>query len=256
MSLDKHEKNLNKEPNAEGTPKEGYRKRKVAEFNDNEQFNYEHFQELVRKLDKNKDAMQHYYTLLSVMPLAPYQLDIEDNSQQNELADQFELDGSHTQAVKRANLQDSIKQLQIVQHQQFSILSRIDILHDIQKKSLENKKVVKTYADASTQTNMKTGEEQIIRNLEKKYDRDMKHMEYLIAQERQFRLKEFAANFERQMESLKFMIVIETNVKIKPLKSDKLTENFKEKTFKFIKEDEKKVMKVYKIQGGLSQINS
>ena len=58
------------------------------------------------------------------------------------------------------------------------------------------------------------------------------------------------------MESLKFMIVIETNVKIKPLKSDKLTENFKEKTFKFIKEDEKKVRKVYKIQGGLSQINS
>ena len=58
------------------------------------------------------------------------------------------------------------------------------------------------------------------------------------------------------MESLKFMIVIETNVKIKPLKSDKLTENFEEKTFKFIKEDEKKVRKVYKIQGGLSQINS
>ena len=37
------------------------------------------------------------------------------------------------------------------------------------------------------------------------------------------------------MEALKFQVTIETNVKIDPLKSDKLSENFKEKTMKFLK---------------------
>ena len=49
-------------------------------------------------------------------------------------------------------------------------------------------------------------------------------MEYILNGERKFREKEFTANFERQMESMKFQVTIEANVKVKGLKEEKQVE--------------------------------
>ncbi|CDW86308.1 UNKNOWN [Stylonychia lemnae] len=205
--------------------------RKTGE--EEEYFDYKLFQTLVNKLDQNKEIMQNNYNLLALM--SPRQAAKKPTTFTNGKEDASDLrqsQDSMTQ-IKQQSINDTLKDLQKLQHKQGTIISRIDVIDKLQVRMIKQQSK-KQFVDASTQTYGNNIEEDILRKIEQKYQKELSQMELILMGERKFREKEFAGNFERQMEALKFQVTIEANVKVDPLKSDKLSENFKEKTLKFL----------------------
>lgn len=125
-------------------------------------------------------------------------MDTLDSTQQESEAAQNSMS-----QIKQQSINETLKELQKLQYKQANILARIDCIDRLSKRNL-NTGTKKEYKEVGTQTFGPQFEEDVVRAIEEKYNAQIKQLENILQAERQFREVEFAGNFEKHMEALKF----------------------------------------------------